>query len=135
MQRKHSRSISQPDVHGDNLALDVDISGCLRGIERANSLRTAIGDPSAAILAQVAAAAPHQTAARIAHRKLLHEEIALLWTMAAGSAKDVVFSNAWYVDSLCKSFAIGLWGAYGCSCARSILEGSGFDIGVRDTAR
>ena len=89
-QRKHSqRSSSHPDVHANlqpdsNVPnVDAEVSSVLRGVERKASFR---GDPLAA-----AAAA----SARQSQRKLLHEEIALLWAMANSSARDAVFSNAW----------------------------------------
>ena len=85
-QRKHSRSTSQPEVHVnlDTLSTcDIEVSSSILrspgtgGMERSPSFR-----------------ADH----RLAHhqKKLLHEEIALLWAMASNSARDAVFSNAWY---------------------------------------
>ena len=79
-QRKHSRSTSQPEVHAnlETLALDAEVNGALRGMERAGSLRGV--DPNAS---------------RMAQRKYLHEEISLLWTICNSSSRDAVFSNSW----------------------------------------
>jgi len=79
-QRKHSRSTSQPEVHAnlETLALDAEVNGALRGMERAGSLRGV--DPNAS---------------RMTQRKYLHEEISLLWTICNSSSRDAVFSNSW----------------------------------------
>jgi hypothetical protein len=81
-QRKHNRRTSQPEVHlnADNMGLDTEINSCLKGAERISSVRGGVESP---------------TTARPSQRKLLHEEIALLWAMSTNTSRDVVFSNAW----------------------------------------
>lgn len=82
-QRKHNRSTSQSEVHlnVENLGLDAEISSCLKGVDRASSVRGVDSSQST----------------RVNQSKLLHEEIALLWAMSTNAFRDVVFSNAWYV--------------------------------------
>lgn len=83
-QRKHNRRISQPEVHlnVENVGLDAEINSCLKGVDRANNVKSGNDFTSTAWPSQ---------------RKLLHEEIGLLWAMSTNASRDVVFSNAWYV--------------------------------------
>ena len=80
-QRKQNRSTSQPEVHAETLGLDAEINSCLKGVDRASSVRGGVESP---------------TSARHSQRKLLHEEIALLWAMSINTSREVIFSNAWY---------------------------------------
>jgi hypothetical protein len=81
-QRKQHRRTSQPEVHlnADNLGLDAEINSCLKGAERNSNSRGGVESPATS---------------RASLRKLLHEEIALLWAMSTNTSRDAVFSNAW----------------------------------------
>ena len=69
-------------MNADNLGLDAEINSCLKGSERTSSSRGGVESP---------------TTSRPNQRKLLHEEIALLWAMSTNTSRDGVFSNAWWV--------------------------------------
>ncbi|XP_046442972.1 dedicator of cytokinesis protein 7-like isoform X3 [Daphnia pulex] len=86
-QRKQHRRTSQPEVHlnADNLGLDAEINSCLKGAERNSNSRGGVESP---------------TTSRPSLRKLLHEEIALLWAMSTNTSRDAVFSNAWFFFEL-----------------------------------
>ncbi|KZS01689.1 putative Dedicator of cytokinesis protein, partial [Daphnia magna] len=86
-QRKHNRRISQPEVHlnVENVGLDAEINSCLKGVDRANNVKSGNDFTSTAWPSQ---------------RKLLHEEIGLLWAMSTNASRDVVFSNAWFFFEL-----------------------------------
>jgi len=58
----------------------LEIIGGLRGMGRGVAATAGLTDP-----------------ALNSRRKLLHEEIALLWTMSNSSSRDAVFSNSWYL--------------------------------------
>lgn len=81
-QRKHNKTTSQPDVHSnvENAGFDAEINNCLKATERTTGLRAGVELPAST---------------RASQRKLLHEEIALLWAMSTSASRDVVFSNAW----------------------------------------
>lgn len=86
-QRKHGRSASHPDVNVEHLGAETDVNGGgYRTTERTGSAQRGVLD---------AAAASRQN-----QRKLLHEELALLWTISNTSSRDVVYSNSWFFFEL-----------------------------------
>ena len=84
-QRKHGHPLLEPSV--DSVGKEaLEIIGGLRAMGRGAAGTPSLADPG--------------PSARIGQRKLLHEEIALLWAMSNSSSRDVVFSNSWYKTSM-----------------------------------